>query len=206
MLGTTRVPKLCRGPFHRIYFEAIDNVIGGLKDWFEQPGYATYSQLEQLLIKASQGKDFSQEVDFCCDFYKDVERACLLSQLHTFQLDFLQYSKQKYDYELDKVTIMDIQEYFSCLSDGQRSLLGEVTRIIQLVLVMPATDTTSECLFSALCRVKTYLRSAMVQEWLNHLLVLHVHKDKTDALDCADIGGKFVAGSEHCLRTFGKFM
>ena len=192
-------PSSVEDHFHRIYFEAIDNVIGGLKDRFEQPGYTTYSQREQLLIKASQGKDFSQEVDFCCDFCKDVERACLQSQLHTFQLDFVQYGKQKYGH--------DIQEYFSCLSDGQQSLLGEVTRIniVQLILVMPATNATSERSFSARHRVKPYLRSTIVQEQLNHLLVLHVHKDTTDALDLADIEDKFVAGSEHCLRTFGKF-
>ena len=101
--------------------------------------------------------------------------------------------------------ILDIQENFSYLSDGQQSLLGEVTQIVQLVLVMQATNATSEHSFSALCRVKTYLRITMVQEWLNHLLVLHIHKDKTDALDLAEIGDRFVAGSEHCLKTFGKF-
>ena len=94
------------------------------------------------------------------------------------------------------MTILDIQEYFSCLSDGQQSLLGEVMQLVQLVLVMPATNAKSERSFSALRRVKTYLSSTMVQEWLNHLLVLHVHKD---------IGDRFVAGSEHRLRTFGKF-
>ena len=45
----------------------------------------------------------------------------------------------------------------------------------------------------------------MMQERLNHLLVLHVHKERTDALDQKDIGEKFVAGSEQRLRTFGKF-
>ena len=50
--------------------------------------------------------------------------------------------------------ILDIQEYFSYLSDGQQSLLGEVTQIVQLVLVMQATNATSEHSFSALCRVK----------------------------------------------------
>ena len=39
-----------------IYFEGIDNVIGGLTDWFEQPGYSTYSQLEQLLIRPVRGR------------------------------------------------------------------------------------------------------------------------------------------------------
>ena len=72
-----------------IYFEAIDNVIGGLKDWFGQPGYATYSKLEQLLIKACRGDDFSHEFDFCCNFYNDINKACLEPQLHNFQLDFV---------------------------------------------------------------------------------------------------------------------
>ena len=144
--------------FRRIYFEAIDNVIGGLKDRFEQPGYATYSKLEQLLIKACRGDDFSHELDFCCNFYNDINKACLEPQLHTFQLDFVRHCKQKFGH-LVKVTILDIQEYFCCLSDGQRSLLGEVTRIVQLVLVITATNATSERSFSALHRVKTTLEA-----------------------------------------------
>ena len=70
---------------------------------------------------------------------------------------------------------------------------------------MPATNATSECSFSALRRVKTYLRSTMMQERLNHLLVLHMHKERTDGVDLKDIGEKFVAGSEQRLRNFGKF-
>lgn len=204
-LASPVFPSSIEDHFRRIYFEAIDNVIGGLKDRFEQPGYATYSQLEQLLIKASQGDDFSHELDFCCNFYKDVNRACLQPQLCTFKLDFIKYNKQKFGHELDKVTILDIQEYFSCLSDGQRRLLSEVTRLVQLILVMPATNATSERSFSALRRIKSYLRSTMMQDRLNHLLVLHVHKDKTDALDLRDIGNNFVAGSEYRLKNFGKF-
>ena len=153
------------------------------------------------MIKACRGDDFSHELDFCCNFYNDINKAFLEPQLHTFQL---RHCKQKFGH-LVKVTILDIQEYFCCLSDGQRSLLGEVTRIVQLVLVMPATNATSERSFSALRRVKTYLRSTMMQERLNRLLVLHVHKERTDALDLKDIGEKFVAGDEQRLRTFGKF-
>ena len=42
---------------------------------------------------------------------------------------------------------------------------------------------TSERSFSALRRVKTYLRATMKQDHLNYLMLLHVHKDKTDELD-----------------------
>ena len=130
---------------------------------------------------------------------------CIRDRLRTLRIDFLQYWKKKFDRVPVKVSILDVQEYFRCLSDGQRSLLGEIPKLVQLILGMPATNATSERSFSALRRIKSYLRSTMKQERLNHLLLLHVHKNKTHGLDLNRIGEKFVAGSEHRLRIFGKF-
>ena len=70
---------------------------------------------------------------------------------------------------------------------------------------MPATNVISERSFSALRRVKTYLRSTMKQTRLNHLMILHVHKEKTDSLNLHDVGNKFVRCSEHRLSVFGHF-
>jgi len=72
-------------------------------------------------------------------------------------------------------------------------------------LVMPALNAMSERSFidlSALRRVKAYLRSTMRQDRLNYLMILHVHKELTDALDLTN---EFVCGSERRLRIFGKF-
>ena len=63
---------------------------------------------------------------------------------------------------------------------------------MQLVMVMPATNATSERSFSALRRVKSYLRSTMGQEILNYLMLLHVHNDKTDKLDLKSTLNAFV--------------
>ena len=75
--------------------------------------------------------------------------------------------------------------------------------VMQLLLVMPATNATSERSFSALRRVKTYLRTTMTQQRLNHLMVLHVHKTSTDGLDLMSVAREFVAGREGRLRMFG---
>ena len=40
---------------------------------------------------------------------------------------------------------------------------------------------------------------------LNHLLVLHVHKDRTDDLSCVAVARSFVGDSEHRLSVFGRF-
>ena len=57
--------------YRQLYYEAIDNIVNGLKDCFEQPGYKVYCNLEQLLTKACLGKDFEEEFQFLCSFYKD---------------------------------------------------------------------------------------------------------------------------------------
>ena len=45
----------------------------------------------------------------------------------------------------------------------------------------------------------------MHQNRLNHLMMLHIHKHLTDALDIKSVANEFVAGSEHRLALFGKF-
>ena len=81
----------------------------------------------------------------------------------------------------------------------------QVCTVLKLILIMPATNATSERSFSALRRVKTYLRSSMYQQRLNHLMLLHVHKERTDALDLEEAAREFIANSEHRQRIFGAF-
>ena len=70
---------------------------------------------------------------------------------------------------------------------------------------MPATNAVSERSFSALRRVKSYLRSTMTQSRLNNLMVLHVHKERTDCLDIVAVANDFVSASEHRSSIFGTF-
>jgi len=51
----------------------------------------------------------------------------------------------------------------------------------------------------------SYLRSTMGQERLNHLMLLHLHKEKLDDFDFVYIANEFVKGCEHRLSFFGKF-
>ena len=43
----------------------------------------------------------------------------------------------------------------------------------------------------------------MTQQRLNHLMILSVHKEKTDLLDINQLGNAFVQGSDHRLQQFG---
>ena len=71
---------------------------------------------------------------------------------------------------------------------------------------MPATNATSERSFSALRRVKNYLRSTMTQSRLNNLMILYVHKDQTDSLSLPCIAQEFVDNNHEVRhRIFGSF-
>ena len=65
----------------------------------------------------------------------------------------------------------DIQDQLLQISPVERKLMDEVMTIMKLIMMMPATNERS---FSAMCRVKSYLRSTMKQERLNHLMFLNV--------------------------------
>ena len=181
---------LTEGDFHadakayyrQHYFEAIDRVVNCIKERFDQPGYNVYRNLEQLLLKSSQRKDITAEFDYVSSFYKDDFQPKLLrAQLLTFGIEFERVQRETYgSNDTKKPTILDIKDYFGSLTQAQKTLLSEVCKVVKIVLVMPATNATSERSFSALRRVKNYLRSTMSQQRLNNLVVLHVHKDTSN--------------------------
>jgi hypothetical protein len=190
---------LAKEYYRQHYYEAIDMIITCITDRFDQPGYRVYSEVEQLLLKACKKDDFDSELKSVCSFYKDDFNPPLLCpQLHTFSVDFCKEGTQN-------VNIFDIRDYFVSLSSAQRVLLSQVSRLLQLLIIMPATNATSERSFSALRRVKNYLRTTMLQQRLNNLLVLHVHKECTDHLDLRSTATEFIGDSEHRLRIYGKF-
>ena len=78
--------------------------------------------------------------------------------------------------------VNDLVTFLQSLDSYRRKLLSEISTLGKLLLVMLATNAVSERWFSALKRVKTYLLSTTGGSRLNHLMMLHVHKDRTDAL------------------------
>ena len=91
----------------------------------------------------------------------------------------------------DTVSNITVKSCFLSLSHGQRLLLSQVEKLLQLVFTMPSTNVTSERSFSALRRLKSYLRTTMSQEWLNYLMLLYVHKDRMDAPDLKGVLNNF---------------
>ena len=84
-----------------------------------------------------------------------------------------------------------------------KEMLSEVVRLIKLFYTIPVTTSTAERTFSALRRLKTYLRTTMSQARLNHTMSLYVHKDRTDKIDLDEIANSFINVTERRRNYFG---
>ena len=187
--------------YQQYYFEAIDLIVNCIQDRFDQPGYKVYSTLESLLMKACKQEEYGDDLEAVCTFYKeDFVKELLHTQLQTFAVHFQEVMKEKET--LDNVSFFDLKNYFSTISSSQAALLHQVVKVMQLILIMPATNASFERSFSALRRVKRYLRSTMLQERLNYLMLLHVHKDN---LCLKTAINEFIQASQHRANIFAKY-
>ena len=75
---------------------------------------------------------------------------------------------------------------------SSKTIFSQVHELVKALLTVPVTTGTAERIFYAL-RLKTFLRSSMLQAVLNYVMLLHVHKEKTDELDLLQIANNFVS-------------
>ena len=173
--GEPHYPATVEEYYRRFYFEVLDSTINSIRRRFDQPGYRTYMHIQNLLLKCAKGDYFDDDLEEIVSFYgSDLEAVTLQTQLETFSGQLEEQS-----------TIEDVVKYIKGFSSDERHFFSEIVTLITLILVNPATNAVSERSFSAMKRVKTYLRSTMSQECLNSLMVLHVHKQQTDQLSMA---------------------
>jgi hypothetical protein len=184
--------------YRTAYFEAIDLSITSIRDRFDQPGYTAYRKLEDLLLKACEGADYTGEFQFLCELYEELDISQLDLQLKSLQIQ-LQNQPQS------STSIQPCITFLRDLSPPARTYFSEVVKVVELLLVMPGTNATSERSFSTMRRIKSYLRTTMRQDRLNHLMVLHMYKDKLDSVDLRVIGNEFVALNERRKTFFGTF-
>ena len=73
-----------------------------------------------------------------------------------------------------------------------RNHLCEVYKLAKLIMVLRATNSTSEGTPSLLKLINTYLGSTMTQSRLNHLMILSAYRNRLDKMDLRKVASIFV--------------
>ena len=91
------------------------------------------------------------------------------------------------------------------MSTECRALFPQVQTFLKLLLVCPVATCECEKSFSALRRLKTWLRNSMSQQRLNHTSVGNVHRNLLDEVDVPALAKELAEKTEIRRRIFGNF-
>ena len=83
-------------------------------------------------------------------------------------------------------------------SDSKRSKEGRsafslLSKLVQAALTVPVSSASAERSFSALKRIKTYLRSTMNEDRLSHLAIISIERKLSKEIDYDKVIDKFAS-------------
>ena len=123
-----------------------------------------YANCEQVL-KGTLGGLVSQNVDQLCEFYMEFDSDTLQIQLSILAESYHSFRQGEGVGEI----LHNVVDFLK-KNKNIWPLITEVMSLVKIILVIPATNASSERTFSALRRVKSYLRTTILNSHLNHLM------------------------------------
>jgi len=138
-------------------------------------------------------------------YSKDIDLKRLRIQLKMLTELIRTYNEKNPATPIKKVT--NLRTLCDIMTDvsSSKSLLCEVYNLLHIVLTIPVTSATAERCFSALRRLKNVLRSSVTQSRSNHVMLLHIHKKRTDSIDLNAVAKEFASINERRRTFFGQF-
>ena len=121
---------------------------------------ANSSELDQCVI-------FGEVMQF---YNSDINRSRLQIQLTIL--------KQAHDSDSNLHNVKEIWNFLKTRNGTEKEYFSEIIKVLNLILLMPATNAQSERVFSVLRRMKPWLRSTMGQERVNWCTLLSVCCEK----------------------------
>ena len=109
----------------------------------------------------------------CNSYGSDISRKCLWNATYRFE----NACSRKFH-----ASVLSIKEFLN--ANGVASFSETATVLVELILVMPTTNASSERSYSGLRRIKNHLTSTMTQKRMNNLmLIVSVYKEDADNLN-----------------------
>ena len=149
--------------FYRVqYVSALDSAVANLVTYFCSTDIAGYQQLAAMLTTG-------------------VVDDAIVAQYPELSPS-LQHELTFFCRQYDHASVDGVRITFRDMVPEVRALFPQVATLLRLLLLLsPASACTAERSFSALRRMKTWLRSTMTQQRLNHIMVCHVHRTRLAA-------------------------
>ena len=190
--------------YQKQYFEVLDLLAAEIERRFDQNSLKIINEMEQVLLMPCNGATVQFSEEFLEKYSTDVNIERLQIQL-TMLPDLINTANEQYQFGIKRVTLINTLGEIMNTCIFLKSMFSEVHRLLRVYLTIPMSSATAERTFSALRALKNYMRSTMTQKRLNHVMLLHIYKEKVDQLDLKEIAKSFIEANARRKAFFGEF-
>ncbi|VEN39225.1 unnamed protein product [Callosobruchus maculatus] len=181
--------------YRKLFFELLDLSVTSLDSRFQSSTIRLLNDFENFVVKTTQCPEK------VISFYKtenfDADRLTLHRDM---VYDLMKNNASKYGIPN---SLADVVNYLKENLDVV-NLVPELTKLIRILLTIPVSTCTCERSFSAMRRLKSYLRSTLKAERLNHFSILHIHRDLISEIDIEVLMDEFIGRAQGRINTFAR--
>ena len=202
--SSTHLFKDPKSLFKQAYYEALDIAIQELNHRFHKTrGMPIAATLERVLLNVVNADVIEGIPDKVVKLYEnDAKIDQLAIQLQMLPDMIHTYNESHPETKILKVTrVRTICNIMNTIP-ACKSMLSEIAKLLNILLIVPVTTATAEQAFSTLRQLKSYLRSTFSQPHLNNLMLLQTHKDE---IDDKQIAKDFFGVNQPRKNYFGTF-
>ena len=165
-----------------LYVSVYSETCSAIASRFASQSLEIVSDIENSLLRGS-----AKSLDEVKKLYHgDMCANRLASELEQLRVGLLAAAKSK-----DVTTIDEMHCLFA--SDSSYCIMfPSVSALLSIYPSLPCTSCEAERSFSALRRLKTYLRSTTSQKRLNHICLLNILKEHVDSLELPAIVNRWI--------------
>ena len=160
--------------------------------------------MENLFLLSINGQPQQPTATFQTMYEDDFNFDQLTLQLLMLP-DLLKTANKQHSLGIKKVTSICTLSDILNVCGFANTMFSEVHKLLHLYLTIPVTTATAERTFSTLRRLKNYLRTTMTEKRLNHLIIVHSHKQRTDDIDILTVAREFSQRNDRRSEFFGTF-
>ena len=205
--GVPSVSK-SKSELRRLYFEVIDLVTVSADERFNQKYLGILKQIEYLILASINGERIESR-SFIVDaittrfdgldafsLAKYLDEVHLLLRMHNSRADILN--------KIRKVTkVRTVAEVMNA-QPASKECMPALVSLIRLYMTIPLSSASAERIFSAMRRLKSWIRSTSGANHLNNVIFANMHKEEIDGIDVERIAGEFARKNDQRQLFFGR--
>lgn len=176
-----------RKHFRIQYKQFIDRIISEMKDRFHS---------------STESSDIGKFRELC-NIIKTGEVTDIIRQYPELDYTLFKIQLRLFKEATGASSLFAAKTAYREMGGVQRGLFPEVFKFLRILLVCPVSSSSCERSFSALRRLKTWLRVSLTQSRLNYNAVCSIHSEILDELDLGKILNEFTSRTENRKRLFG---